>query len=245
MKKTICLMFVLMLFSMDGVLAQNDDKENDEKTPQFLSPSFAFSRKKTSYITLKDGTELKGNYLSAKFKKGLIMVIKFADGEHGVRKIAAADIEHMYLMPTNLDKLSKKISFFEDIKNWNNQKLEQDLIGGGYVYFESVDVMVKKKKMTMLMQLLNPAFSAKVKIYHDPRAKETASIGVGGLTLAGGYAKSYYIMKDTDKTAFLIKKGVYKKEYSLLWKGCDVMKTDDVSWYNLIRDILKYTDHCK
>ncbi len=45
------------------------------------------------------------------------------------------------------------------------------------------------------MQLVNPRFSKVISVYSDPFAKETSSIGIGGLKLAGGIAKSYYLKK--------------------------------------------------
>ena len=64
---------------------------------------------------------------------------------------------------------------------------------------------VKKKKKVLLMQLLNPHFGAKVKVYHDPFANSTASVGVGGFTVAGGDEKSYYVQFGED-TAFKLEK---------------------------------------
>lgn len=245
MKKISIITLLLLFLSVDFAIAQEDSEK--EKTPQLLTPSFSFSRKKTSYVTLKNGKELKGTLSSLKRKKGLITSIKFAD-EQGERKIEAKEIAHMYLPPSGYDKLSKRANFFGDIKNWTSEKVDNDLVNNGYVYFESVDVIVKKKTIPMLMQLLNPNFCKAVSVYDDPYAKKTAAVGVGGLTLAGGYAKSYYIKKANDKSAFKLLKGKYKKEYPLFWKGCSVM-TDvdakDVSWYNLVRDIIKYTSECK
>ncbi len=55
--------------------------------------------------------------------------------------------------------------------------------------------MVKKKKLTLLLQLLNPGFPNKIKVLFDPYAGETASFGFGSIKLAGGGAKTYYFKK--------------------------------------------------
>ena len=86
------------------------------------------------------------------------------------------------------------------------------------------------------MQLLNPSFSKNIKVYHDPLAKKSMSIGVGSLTLAGGNEKSYYIAKGKE-AAFRLKKKNYYEEFNALWSSCP----------NLIKDfpLKKWNDLTK
>ena len=60
-----------------------------------------------------------------------------------------------------------------------------------------------------MMQLLNPGFYSVIKIYNDPKAKETK--GLGGLT--GGEKKSYLAVINGGK-AMKIEKGKYKYKKS-------------------------------
>lgn len=210
---------------------------------QLLTPSFTYSHKKTSYITMKDRTELAGTLSKLSRKKGLINEVRINDGSGKDKKLKPSEISHMYLPPTNLDALSKKIDMLTDIQKWNDEKLNQDLINEGYVYIENAQVVIKKKEYTMLMQLLNPSFSKEVKVYHDPLAKETASVGVAGVTVAGGDAKSYYIKKG-DKAAFKLLKKNYNKEFKPLWGNCpNVMDNNPkISWTQLTKHILEYSE---
>jgi len=106
-------------------------------------------------------------------------------------------------------------------------------------------VYVKKKKRTMLMQLLNPHFASKVKVYHDPFARETTSVGVGGFTVAGGIDKSYYVQQG-DEAAFRLKKKDYKKEqFGQMWKDCPAVAKqygEDVDWDELVEHITAYSE---
>lgn len=229
-KKIIISLFIVVLFIK-------------AEAQQLLTPSFTFSHKKTSYITLTDGTEIKGTLKKIDRKKGLITYVRYEDENGKKHKLKATDVKYMYLPPSGLDKLGKRIGFFEDIKNWTNDKLDQDFLNQGLIYFENSQVKVKKKKMTLLMQLLNPSFSKKVKVYHDPRAKETASIGIAGLTLAGGYEKSYFISID-GSVANKVEKKRYKKEFGSLWSKCNTLaeKYPKVSWYELVKHIMDYSE---
>jgi hypothetical protein len=149
----------------------------------------------------------------------------------------------MYLPPTGLDNLSKQMDFLGDVKKWNDEKLDQDLLNQGYVYFENSKVMIGKKSTTMQMQLLNPGFSKNVKIYHDPFAKETASIGVAGVKVAGGDEKSYYI-KTGDDAAYKLEKKNYSKEFKGLWGKCDevIKKYPEIKWSELTKHVTDYTE---
>ena len=105
-----------------------------------------------------------------------------------------------------------------------------------------VNVKIGKKTMPLVMQLLNPTFSKKVKIYHDPYAKETASIGIGPAKV-GGIAKSYFIMLEDDSAAYKIEKKKYKDEFKLLWKKCDKLSnTAEINWKEFTNHIIEYTD---
>ncbi len=212
---------------------------------QLLSPSNGFSHKKTSYVTLTDGTEIKGTLKDIDRKKGLIKFVKIIDGAGTKYKLKPTAIKHMYLPPTRFDNAMKALDFLKDAQKWNNQKLDQDLLKQGYVYFESVPVKIKKKSMQLLMQLLNPTFSKEVKVYHDPFAKETMGLGVGGVTVAGGNAKSYYVAKG-EEIAYRLKKKDYRKEFVPMWQSCQqvIDAYPDQKWANLVKHILAYSE-CK
>jgi hypothetical protein len=233
MKKQALILVALFLASV-SVQAQD-----------LLSPSFSFSHKKTSYITLADGTEINGTIKDLDREKGLIEYVKIKDGAGKKHKLDAEDIKFMYLPPSGIDNLSKKLDFMTDAQKWNDDKLNQDFLSEGYTYFELADVKVKKKDRKLLMQLLNPNFSKEVKVYHDPYAKETMSVGVAGVKLAGGFAKSYYISKG-GKPAFRLKKKDYKEEFLPMWNSCkDLIKEfKDPKWGDLVKHVLAFSE-CK
>lgn len=49
----------------------------------------------------------------------------------------------MYLPPSGLDKLSKVSGFLSNVDRWNDEKLNQDFLNKGYIYFELADVKIK------------------------------------------------------------------------------------------------------
>tara|TARA_B110000879_G_scaffold85945_1_gene118642 strand:- start:214 stop:564 length:351 start_codon:yes stop_codon:yes gene_type:complete len=110
---------------------------------QLLTPSFGFSHKKTSYITLTDGTEINGTIKDIDRKKGLIKYIKIKNGAEKKHKLKPESIKFMYLPPSGLDKLSKVSGFLSNVDRWNDEKLNQYFLNKGYIYFELADVKIK------------------------------------------------------------------------------------------------------
>lgn len=214
---------------------------------QLQTPSFAYSHKKKAYLTLTNGTDIIGNIDKVKRKKGLIKEIRVTDGSGTKLKLKPSDISFMYLPPSGLDNIGRAVSMTLTVQKWNQTKLNEDLLNQGLIYLEQAPTKVKKKTMLLLVQLLNPSFSAKVKVYHDPRAKTTAGVGIGPLKVTGGIAKSYYIKKEGDQAAYKFDKHGYKKEFSYFW-NCEKMNEfidDEKAWRNLAKHVAKYTTDCE
>ncbi len=225
----------LFLFALNTLSAQ-----------KFLEPSYTFSHKKVSYLTMDDGTTMEVFVSKIKREKGLIEELKVEDKDGKKVKIKPEKIKTMYLPQSGFDKLGKALDVMYDAQKWDNKEVDGQKIADGYIYFEKAEVMVKKEKQTLMVQLLNPGFSNKIKVYHDPYAKETASMGVGGITVAGGDAKSYYVSVG-GKAAYRLYKKNYDAEYKKMYGGCDALKKkfDKMKWSEFEEHIYSHNQECK
>jgi hypothetical protein len=232
--KNIILLF-LLAFCSNSVLAQD-----------FLDGANRFSSKKESFLTLKDGSEVTGFIEDIDRKKGLIEEIELKVGEEKV-KYKPEDVDFMYLMPSGFDKFARGYdNMFDMTELEKDRTVNEGLIKEGYVYFETVDVKIKKKTRTLLMQLVNPGYDSKIRVYHDPFASESASIGFGGLKVAGGHKKSYYVKKGDD-VALKLKSKKYKKEWENLFAECQkIEKAFDgkMKWKKFSEHIYHFTTKC-
>ncbi len=218
---------------------------------QTFSPPFqGFSRKKPTFITLKNGEEITVIVKNLKFKKGLIDELKVApvNGKKKI-KINPEDISHMYIPPSALAKLGQALDAATDVTKLRDGELDSGHLDDGYLYMESSNVQVKKKKTQYCMlQLMNPTFSSEIKVYNDPYSGETVSAGIGGITVAGGLAKSYYIKKKGEDVAKKIKKKEYKNDMDVQFKECpDLISKYGASpdWSKFEEFIFDYSTMCK
>jgi len=216
----------------------------------FAPPFQGFSRKKTTFITLKDGSEISVRIKNLAFKKGLIDQMKVVMASDGSKvKLNPEDIKHMYVPPSALAKLNQALEAATDLTRIQDNELSSEHLDDGYLYMESCNVQVNKRKTQYCMlQVMNPTFSKKVTVYNDPLSAETMSVGVGGMTLAGGLDKSYYIKKDGEEIARRIKKKEFRKDMEELFAECPKvleMYGERPKWSDFEKFIYDYSTMCE
>ncbi len=219
----------------------------EAQAQKFLRPFETISHKKPSYITKEDGTEIEGTVKKLKRKKGLIKEIDIKTKDGKKLTIPIESIKYAYLPQSGWDKFTKIDSYVGDATQWEDGLYDQERLKSGYAYFEKAETIVKKKKMTLLMQLLNPGLCSRIKVYHDPFAGETTSFGVGGLSLAGGEDKSYYLSKDNEAAYKFHKKKYNKKLVAEKFGDCAKVKKEykKAHWENFEKMIFTYNESCK
>lgn len=216
----------------------------------FSVPLEGFSRSKTSYLHMEDGTVKEGLLGGFKRAKGLIETVKMKSESGGKIKIDPAQINFMYLPPSGLAKLSAAGDRATNVRKWDApSNIDESLMGEGYVFFEKTATKIKKKTENLMMQLMNTSFSSKIKVYHDPFAKESMGLAVGGVTVAGGLDKSYYVKKEgTDDAAYKLEKKNYKEQFSTLFGDNEEFMTKykgSIKWSELEMHIYEYTQMSK
>lgn len=237
---------LLFVTAVATTFAQEVSLKEREKQAAFDPAYNTYSRKKTAYVTLKDGTKLEGLVAGLDRKKGQIRGIEFKlEGEKKKKEIAASEIADLYMAPAGLDKLQKQNDFFNDATKWGKSDASQ-YISKGYTLYTNQTISLKNKKdeMELLMQVVNPRYNQVIEVFSDPFAKETASFGVGSMKLAGGIAKSYYVKKG-DQVIWLTKAN-FDDYWEMLFMDNDKFKEKygdgKYKWSLLGVYILDYTE---
>lgn len=240
------LLTALLLFATSFSISAQDDKDEkpDASIFQFLPVYDRYSSKECK-VKLKDGTIVTGINDDLDRKKGQIYSIEIKDATTGKKKEYEADqIDEMYLMPSGLDKLTKKSAAVLDIKSYENKSLDK-MLSQGYVYFknQAVSLKNKKKEKEYLMQLVNPDFCSVIQVFGDNMAKETASIGFGPMKMTGGIDKSFYVKKGDE--IFWLKKSDFDEGYDKLFADSPEFVAKypkkDVVWRKLNLYVYEYT----
>ncbi|GAB3516548.1 hypothetical protein [Emticicia fontis] len=212
---------------------------------QLFTPAFdLFSVKEVAYITLEDGTQIEGIIHSINRTNGLIKSISLTPtGEKKKISLKSGIISNMYLPISSFNKFDNaaKHAFDKHIKGINTAILDN-----GYAYFEKTKVVKTNEVEELLLQLVNPSFSNKIKVYDIPLSKETVSTEIGGVTLAFDENKSYFV-KVGEATAIKLKKKDYDDAYTALYKDCPAMLTkskNDRRWAKFDEHLWEHATRC-
>ncbi|MBL7816850.1 MAG: hypothetical protein JNL70_17645 [Saprospiraceae bacterium] len=206
-----------------------------------LPPLEHFSSKKQAYLIKKDSTRIDFFLTDLDRKKGLIVNVEGKTTEGKKFEIKADQILTLAVPPSDLSKfigISESTRSVAKLGRTNTNKLNRDLV---YFFQEYAE----DRKVTALLQLLNPDFSDKIAIYHDPWATETMGFGVAGIPITGGIDKSYYL-KVNGKTKRYFKKD-YDDEFEKLFKSCPELlkKYKNFAWRDLPRHVYFFDTECE
>lgn len=186
-----------------------------------VSSLWTYSR--NCIITTTEGEELQGKLFSGYITGGGIKSVTIKDENGEKTKMNAALISSMKVKASDMIKFWMVVENTGSIKEITNMDFNE-VMNKEYLIFEQA-LMPKKKDKSGLLQLLNPGFDSKIKVYVDPKAKETKGVPkwmTAGVQVGGGEDKSYLFVKNQEKS-IKVKKGNYKKEFSELYDNCQIM----------------------
>ena len=201
---------------------------------------------KPCIVKLKSGEELNGQFKSAVLLSGYLDKITIVTPSGEKTKFQPEDIVSLKVKAGSLAKLTMLAESASSIQEITKTDFNE-IIDREYITFETA-LKAKKKDKARLMQLLNPGFDKKIKVYADPEAKETAGIALGGIQLTGGEDKSYLLVKDGSK-AVKAKKKSYDKNFEELYAGCPKMiaglKSGKIKWADVAGHVFLYNQVCE
>ncbi|SOE20072.1 hypothetical protein SAMN06298216_0573 [Spirosomataceae bacterium TFI 002] len=211
----------------------------------FLSGFDRFSKKKPAYVTLQNGEEIEGEINDLDRRKGLIEEITLEIGKKK-KTFKSSEIKSMYLPASGLSKLNNQMDVATKLDKWDNRSVNLGHINEGYALFELTEVQIKKNTEMLLMQLVNPTSCSKLRVYFDPWAPQTMGVGIGGMTVAGGLDKSYYVSLP-NKAAFKLQKKNYVESLPIIFEGCESLikeAAEEDKWKELATHVETY-DKCE
>lgn len=228
MKKQNIILAFFMLFSLCS-FAQ-----------EFLPPLERFSTKKESYLIKNNDEKIVFVLDDLDRKKGLIIRVEGKAKDGKKFKLEASEIKELAIAPSDFAKLAALDGSTRSVLKASKTKVEDFDRSLVYFYQEKLE----DRKITALMQRLNPDFDSRIRVYHDPFASETMGLSVGGIQVTGGIDKSYYLKVD-GKTKRYFKKN-YDDDFKTLFGSCAGLMTKykDFAWRDLPDHIFFFDQEC-
>lgn len=224
-------------------------------TGAVFSQSFIASLEKTDLLTLlnkpatvtmADGTEITGKFGGGVLVNGYLdkVTIKNESGEK--LKLKPEDMVRLQIKAAGAAKIAMLVSSGSSIREVSKRDFNE-IKNREYIIFETAQRSNKAAKFR-LMQLLNPGFDNKIKVFADPNAAKTSGIGVGGVKITGGEDKSYLMVTGGDK-AVVVRKSTYRKNFEELYQGCPDMvrafQGEKIKWEDVAGHVFAFNEACK
>lgn len=184
----------------------------------FLVPVESFLGSQPSILVTSKGDTLRGELKTALFLGGLLKSFSYElDGSKERMKFKAEDVRYLKIKASKLANLESMSAGASSLKRMHNTDFEQ-IRNREFIEFEQA-LQPGKKERYVLLQLLNPGFDRKIKVYFDPNGPKSGTMSVSGVAVTGGEDKSYLVIKNGAK-AERIKKKDYEENFALLFGDC-------------------------
>lgn len=200
---------------------------------------------KTAYVVTNAGDTLRGTVGMATMINGQLRSFTFKKENGGKEKFKAEDLKLLAVQPHKLSNIASAMSV-PSLQQAAKINFDE-VINREWVYFEQA--LLPRKDKYALMQLLNPGFDAKIKVYQNPNANQSGTMSSGGINLIGGEDNSYLVVYDGNKSV-IYKKSRYNKEaLRSLYKDCNVFKEnydgERFRWNDFAEHVFVYDQLCK
>lgn len=195
-------------------------------------------------LKLKSGDEIHGKFSGGTYiKDGLSKIsIKLENGEKA--KYTAEEVVSLHIKTSKLVKLFLVSEASSSIKEMNKADFNE-IVNREYIIFETALAAAKSDKYRLL-QLINPGFDSKIKVYAEPSAK-TGGFSMGGLQISGGEDRAFLFVKGGAK-AIIVKKGSYAKNFETLYSDCSKMLSafqgEKIKWDDVALHVFTYDQIC-
>jgi hypothetical protein len=196
-------------------------------------------------LKLESGEEIQGKFVGGiGSTNGLSKIsIKLENGEKA--KFVPEQVISLRIKASKLLKLNMVSESISSIKEMVNSDFNE-IVNREYIIFETA-LMAKKTGTYRLLQLLNPGFDNKIKVFAEP-SKKTGGLSMGGLQLTGGEARAYLFVKGIEK-AVEVKKGSYPNNFEELYSDCPEMLStfqgEKIKWDDVALHVFAYDQACK
>jgi len=214
----------------------------------FMEPTTGFSTKKITYLTMADGTKMEGQFKQGQTAlNGGYKWIYFKPTDGKKKKIQAAEIASMLIPQSKLSKIGEASNFLNDATQWDKDvEINKDAVKEGYCYFETTIIAKKKKEITALRQILNPGYAAKIKVLDNRAGMDGPSASLGGIKVAGGKSRSYFI-KVGDAKAIKVSVKKYDELFETLYGTCpEFMEKNgqDPKFSDIEKHVFEFSQMC-
>lgn len=131
------------------------------------------------------------------------------------------------------------------LKGLENEAFAAALPEGDWMFFER-QRLPQKREYYQFMQLLNPGFDSKIKVYAHPEAESTGGLTGNGIQLTGSMENIYYVSVGGANITEIQQLGYRKKALAELYNNCEVIGAiDKLKWKDFPKHVFAHHQECE
>lgn len=198
------------------------------------------------FVVTNAGDTLRGRVSGCNIVNGQVNTFTLKKEDKTKIKYAAADVKLLAVKPTVFMKYSGQMSL-QNFMKMSKEDLDK-IMNREWIYFEQA-LLPKNTDKYALLQLLNPGFDSKIKVYQDPNAGTTGGITTGGgLQLTGGENNSFLVVVNGGKSEYYRQVNYKKDAINKLYRDCPVFlenySGEKFKWKDFSEHVLVYDQMC-
>lgn len=206
---------------------------------QFVTPLSTISG--PAEVTTLDGKVISGNVKSASFGTNGMMSFTLKDEDGVKNKYKAADVQQLKLKVDGLARLEITAEQSSNIEKLANSNFKE-VVEREFIYWQRVKQVGKDKYL--LLQLLNPGFDTKLKVYDLPNVK-SGETSIGGIAVGGDKATAYLVVKNGESLK-ITKKKYKKQDFKLLFSDCPkIIENNEPNFKEFATHVFFYDQLCE
>lgn len=209
---------------------------------QFLPPIERFSSSKPGYLITRSGQRVEFTLDDLDRKRGLIIRVEGKTPDGKKIKYEADEVQELGLAPSDYAKFSSFSNSTRSIAKIQRNNVSESTRNLVVFYNEHLD----DPSRDVLVQLVNPGFDSRIRVYDDPFAAETMGVGVMGVQLTGGMDKSFYVRTKQGKVIRLKKKN-YDELFRPLFDSCPAVMEKygkNFAWRDFCSHVFLFDQEC-
>lgn len=198
------------------------------------------------FVVTNAGDTLRGRVSGCNVQNGQVNTFTLKKEDKTKIKYEAGDVKLLAVKPTVFMKYSGQMSL-QNFMKMSKEDLDK-ILNREWIYFEQA-LLPKNTDKYALLQLLNPGFDSKIKVYLDPNAGSTGGMTTGGgIQLTGGENNSFIVSYDGGKSEYYRQVNYKKDAINKLYKDCPVFlehySGEKFKWKEFSEHVLVYDQMC-
>lgn len=197
------------------------------------------------YAVTTAGDTIFGRINSAMMLDGQVRSFTIKQADKSKVKLKSADVTVLAIKATNFMNWTSAMSApnIQRAADMDYQKIMKR----EWIRFEQARLPNKDKYA--LMQLLNPDFDSKIKVYLNPNSNETSTTSINGVMLSGGEDNSYLVVTEGNQAEIYKKRKYNKEALTRLYKNCETFAAEyageKFKWKDFSEHVLVYDQLCE